>query len=154
MAAGSAPEGRRFGHFSEIAGFIWQIADLLRGDYKQADYGKVVLPFTVLRRLDCVLERTKAKVLGRREQLKGGDLKSLDLVLNKVAGVPFHNPEGVRRAVSSLSCTETRGTLQSDSGHGVNGRALGAGSRASRGRTCAGRSTRRTSSVGRTGGAT
>lgn len=91
MAAGSAPEPRRFVHFSEIAGFIWQVADLLRGDYKQADYGKVILPFTVLRRLDCVLEPTKAQVLARRERLKGSDLKSQDVVLNKVAGVPFHN---------------------------------------------------------------
>ncbi|MDQ3248819.1 MAG: type I restriction-modification system subunit M N-terminal domain-containing protein, partial [Chloroflexota bacterium] len=38
-----------------LAGLIWNVADLLRGDYKQADYGKVILPFTVLRRLDCVL---------------------------------------------------------------------------------------------------
>lgn len=45
------------------AGFIWWVADLLRGDYKQSEYGKVILPFTVLRRLDGVLEPTKAKVL-------------------------------------------------------------------------------------------
>jgi type I restriction enzyme M protein len=51
----------------------------------------VILPFTVLRRLDCVLEPTKAKVLARHEKLKGTDLKSQDVVLNKVAGVPFHN---------------------------------------------------------------
>ena len=42
------------------AAFIWSVADLLRGDYKQSEYGKVILPFTVLRRLDCVLEPTKA----------------------------------------------------------------------------------------------
>ena len=41
------------------AAFIWQVADLLRGDYKQSEYGKVMLPLTVLRRLDCVLEPTK-----------------------------------------------------------------------------------------------
>ena len=41
------------------AAFIWSVADRLRGDYKQADYGKVILPLTVLRRLDCVLEPTK-----------------------------------------------------------------------------------------------
>ena len=46
-----------------LSSFIWSVADLLRGDYKQSDYGKVILPFTVLRRLDCVLEPTKAKVL-------------------------------------------------------------------------------------------
>jgi HsdM N-terminal domain len=46
-----------------LSSFIWSVADLLRGDYKQSDYGKLILPFTVLRRLDCVLEATKAKVL-------------------------------------------------------------------------------------------
>jgi len=50
-------------NFSELANFIWSVADLLRGDYKQADYGKVILPFTLLRRLDCVLESTKKDVL-------------------------------------------------------------------------------------------
>jgi type I restriction-modification system DNA methylase subunit len=43
-----------------LSSFIWSVADLLRGDYKQSDYGKVILPFTVLRRLDCVLEAKKA----------------------------------------------------------------------------------------------
>ncbi len=43
-----------------LSSFIWSVADLLRGDYKQSEYGKVILPFTVLRRLDCVLEPTKA----------------------------------------------------------------------------------------------
>ena len=46
----------------ESANFIWSIADLLRGDYKQSDYGKVILPLTVLRRLDCVLETSKDEV--------------------------------------------------------------------------------------------
>src|SRR5665213_1410772 len=46
-----------------LSAFIWSVADLLRGDYKQSEYGKVILPFTVLRRLDCVLERSKPAVL-------------------------------------------------------------------------------------------
>lgn len=46
-----------------LASFIWSVADLLRGDYKQSEYGRVILPFTVLRRLDCVLEATKPAVL-------------------------------------------------------------------------------------------
>ncbi len=46
-------QGRRFDSFSDASSFLWSIADLLRGDYKQHDYGKVILPFTVLRRLDC-----------------------------------------------------------------------------------------------------
>ena len=45
---------------TNLSAFIWSVAELLRGDYKQSDYGKVILPFTVLRRLDCVLEPTKA----------------------------------------------------------------------------------------------
>ena len=49
-------------NFSELATFIWSVADLLRGDYKQSDYGKLILPFTLLRRLDCVLEPTKDAV--------------------------------------------------------------------------------------------
>ena len=48
---------------SSLSSLIWSVADLLRGDYKQSDYGKVILPFTVLRRLDCVLEPTKTAVL-------------------------------------------------------------------------------------------
>jgi len=47
----------------ELSSFIWSIADLLRGDYKQSEYGQIILPFTVLRRLDCVLASTKTKVL-------------------------------------------------------------------------------------------
>lgn len=47
-----------------LSAFIWSVADLLRGDYKQADYGKVILPFTVLRRLDCALA-TKGKAKGQ-----------------------------------------------------------------------------------------
>ncbi|TJY59426.1 SAM-dependent DNA methyltransferase [Sinimarinibacterium sp. CAU 1509] len=50
-----------------LSAFIWSVADLLRGDYKQSEYGKVILPFTVLRRLDCVLEPTKAAVLAEFE---------------------------------------------------------------------------------------
>lgn len=46
-----------------LSSFIWSVADLLRGDYKQSEYGRVILPFTVLRRLDCVLDATKLAVL-------------------------------------------------------------------------------------------
>jgi type I restriction enzyme M protein len=82
---------REFQGFSEITAFIWSVADLLRGDYKQADYGKVILPFTILRRLDCVLDKTREKVLQRYEALKGGQVKNLEPVLNRISGVPFHN---------------------------------------------------------------
>lgn len=57
-----------------LSSFIWAVADLLRGDYKPADYGKVILPFTVLRRLDCVLEGTKAAVLAEFAAKRAADL--------------------------------------------------------------------------------
>jgi type I restriction enzyme M protein len=75
----------------ESANFIWSIADLLRGDYRQSDYGKVILPLTVLRRLDCVLEPTKADVLKKFEQFKTSNVTNLDPILNKASGFKFHN---------------------------------------------------------------
>jgi type I restriction enzyme M protein len=79
------------GKIKELANFIWGIADLLRGDYKQADYGKIILPFTVLRRLDCVLQPTKQKVLDYLPKLKSMKIQNTEPVLNKVAGFNFHN---------------------------------------------------------------
>jgi type I restriction enzyme M protein len=78
-------------NIKESANFIWSIADLLRGDYKQSDYGKIILPLTVLRRLDCVLENTKAEVLKKYDQMKSTNIQNLDPILNKVAGYNFHN---------------------------------------------------------------
>lgn len=56
--------------FQDKVAFIWSVADLLRGDYKPHEYGKVIFPLTVLRRLDCVLEPTKAEVLRQAKGLK------------------------------------------------------------------------------------
>jgi len=78
-------------NFGEKVSFIWSVADLLRGPYRPPEYGKVMLPLTVLRRLDCVLEPTKAKVLAKVEQLKGGAVKNTEPILNRVAGQAFHN---------------------------------------------------------------
>lgn len=72
------------------AAFIWSVADLLRGDYKQSEYGKVVLPLTVIRRLDCVLEPTKQAVLERHKQL-AGRIENVEPVLQAVAGQQFYN---------------------------------------------------------------
>ena len=72
------------------AAFIWQVADLLRGDYKQSDYGKVILPLTVIRRLDCVLEPTKVNVL-RRHQLLAEKIDNLEPVLQAEARQQFYN---------------------------------------------------------------
>ena len=79
------------GNFSEKVGFIWSVADLLRGPYRPNQYKDVMLPLTVLRRLDCVLEPTKEAVLARYDKLKGGKVKNLEPILNKVAGQSFHN---------------------------------------------------------------
>ena len=81
-------------NFSQTAAYIWSLADLLRGDFKQSQYGRVILPFTILRRLECVLEATKPAVLVEVERLK--TLKNLeagarDKFLHKAAGESFYN---------------------------------------------------------------
>jgi type I restriction enzyme M protein len=78
-------------NFKEKADLIWRVADLLRGDYKRSDYGKVILPMTVLRRLDCVLKPTKQKVLDSLPRVGSLKERAKDIALNKVAGFNFHN---------------------------------------------------------------
>ncbi len=78
-------------NFKEKANLIWKVADLLRGDYKQSDYGKVILPMTVLRRLDSVLSPTKQKVLDYLPKLDSLSEAPRDITLNKIAGQNFHN---------------------------------------------------------------
>lgn len=73
-----------------LSSFIWSVADLLRGDYKQSDYGKVILPFTVLRRLDCVLEPTKAAVLAEHAARKKAKMNAEPFLLRK-AKQSFYN---------------------------------------------------------------
>lgn len=77
--------------FKEKANLIWQVADLLRGDYTQSDYSKVILPLTVLRRLDCVLKPKKEKVLSYLPKVEKQTDEAKDLILNKIAGENFHN---------------------------------------------------------------
>ncbi len=77
-------------NFSTTAAFIWSVADLLRGDFKQSQYGRIILPFTLLRRLECVLAPTKAAVLSEFEKRKDSDLP-LDAFLKKAAKLPFYN---------------------------------------------------------------
>ncbi|HOH65608.1 MAG: class I SAM-dependent DNA methyltransferase [Sedimentisphaerales bacterium] len=78
-------------NFGEKASFIWSVADLLRGPYRPNQYKDVMLPLTVLRRLDCVLEPTKDKVLARQKSLQGSKVKQTDPILCRVSGVPFYN---------------------------------------------------------------
>jgi type I restriction enzyme M protein len=90
MTATPAAPGRQSETIRNHAAFIWSVADLLRGDYKQSDYGKVILPLTVIRRLDCVLEPTKAAVLDKNKQL-AGRIENVEPVLQAVAGQQFFN---------------------------------------------------------------
>lgn len=76
-------------HSSKVA-FIWSIAELLRGDYKRSDYGKVILPFVLLRRLDCVLADSKAKVLEADKGLPK-QLENREPALMSAAGQSFYN---------------------------------------------------------------
>ncbi len=73
-----------------LSSFIWAVADLLRGDYRQSEYGKVILPFTVLRRLDCVLEPTKEAVLAEKGKREKAGLNPEPFLLKK-AGQHFYN---------------------------------------------------------------
>ncbi len=73
-----------------LSSFIWSVADLLRGDFKQSDYGKVILPFTVLRRLDCVLEPTKQAVLDEFAAKTAQGMNPEPFLLRK-AGQTFYN---------------------------------------------------------------
>ncbi|MFD7378689.1 type I restriction-modification system subunit M [Streptomyces mirabilis] len=75
---------------TELANHAWSVADLLRGDYKQSDYGKVILPFTVLRRLECVLEPAREKVVETVAKFAGQEIDT-DHFLRKASGHSFYN---------------------------------------------------------------
>ena len=77
--------------FSDKVSFIWSVADLLRGPYRPNQYKDVMLPLTVLRRMDCVLAPTKDAVLDKLKALEKGMIKNVEPILNKVAGQDFHN---------------------------------------------------------------
>jgi len=76
---------------SQIASFIWSICNLLRGPYKRNEYRKVILPFTVLRRFDCILVPTKDRVLAELPNLWGKSDNVIKESLNRITGVPFYN---------------------------------------------------------------
>jgi len=78
-------------NFSEKANFIWSIADLIRDAFRRSKYQDVILPFTVLRRIDCVLAPTKQKVLERVAKLKAKDLQNPDPQLRHASGFAFYN---------------------------------------------------------------
>jgi len=76
---------------ASLSALIWSVADLLRGDYKQSEYGRVILPFTVLRRLDCVLERTKQAVLTEKVAKEKAGINPEPFLLRKAGNRSFYN---------------------------------------------------------------
>lgn len=76
---------------NEIVSFLWGVADLIRDTFKRGKYQDVILPLTVLRRLDCVLAGTKQQVLAKQAELREKKLENLDPQLRKAAGFAFYN---------------------------------------------------------------
>lgn len=87
----SASDELDMANWGEMTSFIFSVADQIRGPYRPNQYKDVMLPMTVLRRLDCVLEPTKEKVLAKYDTLKGSKVKNLDPILSKEAGQTFYN---------------------------------------------------------------
>ena len=97
---------------TNLSSFIWSVADLLRGSYKQSDYGKVILPFTVLRRLDCILESTKNQVL---DEFKKRTAEGVDPTpfLTRIAKQSFYNASPLDLSKALAEPTHIRQNLLS-----------------------------------------
>src|SRR5699024_9313091 len=76
---------------SQMASFIWSVADLLRGNFRQSQYGRIILPFTLLRRLECVLAPTKEAVLAAAEEHQNKPDLLRDTLLKQASGEAFFN---------------------------------------------------------------
>ena len=92
-----------------LADFIWSVADVLRGDFKQSEFGRIILPFTVLRRLECVLEPTRDKVRSQFLAMQASGV-DMDLILPTTAGATFYNVS--QFALDSVGSTSTRANLE------------------------------------------
>ncbi|KGC43992.1 type I restriction-modification system subunit M [Burkholderia pseudomallei] len=92
-----------------LAADIWNIADTLRGPFKQSEFGRVILPFAVLRRLECVLEPTKKDVLAQYETVKSSSI-DLDLLLPATAKATFYNTSPF--SLATVGSTSTRANLE------------------------------------------
>ncbi len=97
------------GSGASLANFIWKNAEDLWGDFKHTDFGKVILPFTLLRRLECVLEPTRQAVRDTHASHKDTDL-DLDLLLRQCTQLPFYNTS--EYALGTIGGTKTRQNLQ------------------------------------------
>lgn len=94
---------------STLASFIWKNADDLWGDFPHTEFGKIILPLTVLRRLECVLEPTKQAVIDANEQFKDKGM-AMDDILKNVSGNPFYNTSNYN--LSNLGGTKTKANLE------------------------------------------
>jgi type I restriction enzyme M protein len=88
-----------------LASEIWDLADLLRGDFRQSEFGRIILPFTLLRRLECVLEPTRADVRDAFDKIQGQGLDP-DLILPDIARATFYNTSGY--SLATVGATTTR----------------------------------------------
>ena len=96
-------------NFSATAANIWAVADLLRGDFRQSQYGRIILPFTLLRRLECVLEPTKDAVLKADKKHKSmGD--AANALLKRAAKQQFYNASPMNMA--AIGSTQTLDNLE------------------------------------------
>ncbi|GAB1619153.1 type I restriction-modification system subunit M [Pseudomonas sp. NGC7] len=96
---------------SQTAAFLWSIADLLRGDFKQSQYGRIILPFTLLRRMECVLEPTKDAVISASCAQEGRPDLVRERLLLRAAGQQFFNAS--KLTLGTLSDTQTAADLMS-----------------------------------------
>lgn len=96
---------------SQTAAFLWSIADLLRGDFKQSQYGRIILPFTLLRRMECVLEPTKNAVIRESYAQEGRPDLVRERLLLRAAGQQFFNAS--KLTLGTLSDTQTAADLMS-----------------------------------------
>lgn len=108
-ASNAAPVASPKASDTVLASFIWKNAEDLWGDFKHTDFGKIILPFTLLRRLECVLEPTREKVREAHAKFKDKGLDT-DLILRQTAGLPFYNTS--QYSLSSLGATKTKSNLE------------------------------------------
>ncbi|MEZ9784071.1 restriction endonuclease subunit M [Vibrio breoganii] len=98
-------------NFSSTAAFLWSVADLLRGDFKQSQYGRIILPFTLLRRLECVLEETKPDVLAKFDTVKAMPAEAQEKLLTHTAKLSFFNTS--KMDLNRLGETDVASNLES-----------------------------------------
>ena len=97
------------GSAASLADFIWKNAEDLWGDFKHTDFGKIILPFTLLRRLECVLEPTRKEVHESYNAFKDDKNIDIDLILRQITRYPFYNTS--EYALANLGSSKTRQNL-------------------------------------------